>query len=127
MFKKFKDEDGKFSESHVDDVVGLLSLYEASQLRTHGDEILDEAVTFTTTHLELATQRLFPPLSKQVSHALYQPLWKGIPRLEARHYLSIYEEDDSHNETLLNFAKLDFNQLQQVYQKELTGITRLIY
>ncbi|XP_050376031.1 (-)-germacrene D synthase-like isoform X2 [Argentina anserina] len=123
-FNNFKDGDGKFSQSHVGDVLGLLSLYEASQLRIHGEEILDEAVNFSTTHLELAIHGLLPPLSKRVSHALYQPLWKGFPRLEVRHYLSMYEEGESHNETLLTFAKLDFNRLQQVYQKELPGITR---
>ncbi|PRQ55595.1 putative lyase [Rosa chinensis] len=46
-----------------------------------------------------------------------------MPRIEARHYLSIYQEDDSHNETLLNFAKLDFNTVQKVHQKELSEIT----
>ncbi|XP_024176367.2 (-)-germacrene D synthase [Rosa chinensis] len=129
MFNKFIDVDGKFKESCVADVVGLLSLYEATHLRTHGDDILDRARSFTTTHLEFAVAehgRLSPPLSKQVAHALYQPLWKGNPRIEARHYLSSYRElNTSHfSESLLTFAKLDFNQLQRIHQKELSHITR---
>nr|QEE82240.1 alpha-cis-bergamotene synthase [Prunus dulcis] len=124
IFNNFKDSDGKFKESLVNDVVGLLSLYEATHLRIHGEDILDEALTFTTTHLESATHRLSPILSKQVTHALYQPFWKGLPRLETRHYLSLYQERDSQNETLLNFAKLDFNLLQQVHQRELSEISR---
>lgn len=127
IFNNFKDGDGKFKESLVNDVVGLLSLYEATHLRIHGEDILDEALTFTTTHLESATHRLSPILSKQVTHAMYQPFWKGLPRLETRHYLSLYQERDSQNETLLNFAKLDFNLLQQVHQRELSEISRLMY
>ncbi|KAL6202272.1 hypothetical protein ACLB2K_025980 [Fragaria x ananassa] len=38
--------------------------------------------------------------------------------------MSAYPESDSHNETLLTLAKLDFNLLQQVHQKELSEITR---
>ncbi|TQD91287.1 hypothetical protein C1H46_023131 [Malus baccata] len=125
IFNKLKDGDGKFKESLVDDVVGILSLYEATHLRIHGEEILDEALTFTTTHLESATYRLSPPLAKTVTHALNQQLRKGLPRVEARYYLSIYQElRESPNETLLTFAKLDFNRLQRVHQKELSEITR---
>ncbi|XP_068340232.1 (-)-germacrene D synthase-like [Pyrus communis] len=127
LFNKFKDGNGNFKGSLVDDVVGLLSLYEATHLRIHGEEILDEALTFSTTNLESATFRLSPPtpLAKAVTHALNQPLRKGLPRVEARYYLSVYQElRESPNETLLKFAKLDFNRLQRVHQKELSEITR---
>ncbi|PRQ18824.1 putative lyase [Rosa chinensis] len=129
MFNKFIDVDGKFKESCVADVVGLQSLYEATYLRTHGEDILDRALSFTTTHLEFAMAphgRVSPPLLKQVAHALYQPLWKGNPRIEARHYLSSYQELNTSyfSDSLLTFAKLDFNQLQRIHQKELSNITR---
>ncbi|PRQ55599.1 putative lyase [Rosa chinensis] len=116
MFNKFKDGDGKFKESLVNDVVGLLSLYEASHLQMPGEDLLNEALTFSTAHLMSAAHHLSSSsqLSKQVTHALYQPLWKGMPRIEARHHLSIYQEDDAHNETLLNFAKFDFNTVQKL-------------
>ena len=127
MFNKFKDSDGKLKESLRDDVVGLLSLYEATHLRVRGEDLLDEALTFTTTHLESAANHLSPLFSKHVRHALNQPLWKGLPRVEARHYLSLHQElHGSRNQTLLSFAKLDFNLLQQVHQKELSDIARLI-
>lgn len=128
LFNKFKDGNGNFKGSLVDDVVGLLSLYEATHLRINGEEILDEALTFTTTNLESATFRLSPPtpLAKAVTHALNQPLRKGLSRVEARYYLSVYQElRESPNETLLKFAKLDFNRLQRVHQKELSEITSL--
>nr|XP_011462933.1 PREDICTED: (-)-germacrene D synthase-like [Fragaria vesca subsp. vesca] len=115
VFDKFKESNGTFKEYLTSDVVGLLSLYEATHLRVHGEDILEEALTFTRTHLESAAPRLSSPLSKQVTHALSQPLWKGFSRLEARHYMSVCEEYDSHNKTLLTLAKLDFNLMQKVH------------
>ncbi|KAF2314253.1 hypothetical protein GH714_024524 [Hevea brasiliensis] len=64
------------------------------------------------------------PLAAQITHALKQPTRMGITRLEARHYLSIYEEEASCNKVLLSFAKLDFNILQKQHQKELSDIAK---
>jgi (-)-germacrene D synthase len=125
MFTKFKDNKGNFKKSLINDAQGMLSLYEATHLRVHGEDILDEALVFTATHLESVASHLSPPLAAQVSHALKQPIRKGMPRLEARHYFSVYQEDASHNKVLLTFAKLDFNLLQKLHQKELYEITRL--
>ncbi|XP_040361608.1 (-)-germacrene D synthase isoform X2 [Rosa chinensis] len=127
MFNKFKDGDGKLNKSLHYDVVGLQSLYEATHLRVRGEDFLEEALTCTTTLLESAAlaNRLSPPLFKQVRHALNQPLRKGLPRLEARHYMSLHQElHGSRNQILLSFAKLDFNLLQQVHQTELSDIAR---
>jgi hypothetical protein len=126
MFTKFKDNKGNFKESLINDAAGMLSLYEAAHLRLHGEDILEEALVFTTTHLELVASHLSPLLASQVSHALKQPIHKGLPRLEARYHFSIYPQDVSHNEVLLTFAKLDFNLLQKLHQKELYEITRLV-
>uniref|UniRef100_A0A7N2M9K7 Uncharacterized protein n=1 Tax=Quercus lobata TaxID=97700 RepID=A0A7N2M9K7_QUELO len=70
------------------------------------------------------SSRLSPPLAAEVRHALKQPIRKGLPRLEARQYFSIYQEDPSHDKFLLTFAKLDFNLLQKQHQKELADIAR---
>ena len=72
MFNKFKQgnyNDEKFKESLVSDVPGLLSLYEATHLRIHGEDILEEFLAFTTTHLESTKSSLSPPLLKQVAHS----------------------------------------------------------
>ncbi|KAG4149930.1 hypothetical protein ERO13_D05G363880v2 [Gossypium hirsutum] len=109
VFNKFKDEQGTFKSSMTSDVPGLLELYEASYLRVHGEDILDEAISFTTNHLRLVLASLDYPLSEQVSHALKQSIRRGLPRVEARHYLSVYHDIESHNKALLEFAKIDFN------------------
>ncbi|EXB50920.1 (-)-germacrene D synthase [Morus notabilis] len=127
IFKNFKKTEGKFKETLASDIRGMLSLYEATYLRVHGEDILDEALVFTTTCLKSAasSRHLSPSfLVEQVTHALKQPIRKGLTRLEARHYMSVYQQDPSHNKVLLNFAKLDFNLLQKVHQEELSHIAR---
>ncbi|KAG5255118.1 (-)-germacrene synthase [Salix suchowensis] len=124
VFGKFKNSQGTFSDSLANDTRGILSLYEATHLRVHGDEILEEALVFTTSRLEFLATHSSSPLREKINHALKQPLRKGIPRLEARQYFSMYQEDPSCSEVLLNFAKLDFNILQKHHQKELSDITK---
>ncbi|KAF2285865.1 hypothetical protein GH714_008495 [Hevea brasiliensis] len=123
IFVKFKDSEGEFKESLKQDVDGMLSLYEAAHLGIRGEDILDEAIAFTTANLYSLLPQLSPHLAQQVSHALNRPIHKCLPRLEARHYIDAYKWDKSYNTTLLEFAKLDFNRLQEVHQKELNGIT----
>ncbi|CAK9156204.1 unnamed protein product [Ilex paraguariensis] len=79
VFNKFRESNGEFQESTTTDVMGMLSLYEAAHLRTHGDDILDEALVFATTHLQSIVTNLSPTLAKEVVHALKQPLHKGFP------------------------------------------------
>ena len=125
MFDKFKDESGSFKNSLVSDVKGLLGLYEASHVRIHGDHMLDEALMFTTGHLKaVVTEHQNHPLASQVIHALRQPYHKGMPRLESRHFITFYEQDPSHDKTLLKYAKLDFNRVQVLHKKELRDLSR---
>ncbi|KAM7473342.1 hypothetical protein LguiB_020585 [Lonicera macranthoides] len=128
VFNKFKDEEGRFKESLIEDTRGLLSLYEAAHMRVHKEDVLDEALEFTTTHLEQVMLKNSSSknslLTSQVIHALDNPIRKGLTRLQARHYIPIYEQDNSHSKTLLTFAKLDFNMLQKLHQRELSHITR---
>ncbi|XVE50476.1 hypothetical protein DITRI_Ditri01bG0165200 [Diplodiscus trichospermus] len=124
VFNKFKDEEGNFKSVLTNDVRGLLELYEASYMRVHGEDILDEAISFTTSHLNLAASTLEYPLSEQVAHALKQSIRRGLPRVEARRYISIYPDLESPNKALLEFAKIDFNLLQLLHRKELSEICR---
>ncbi|KAL6316146.1 hypothetical protein AAG906_015976 [Vitis piasezkii] len=115
---------GCFRESLIGDVQGMLGLYEAAHLRVQEEDILDEALAFTTTHLKSLVKHLDHPLAVQVTQALHRPIRKGLERLEARPYISIYQDEASHSKALLKLAKLDFNLLQSLYKKELSHITR---
>jgi hypothetical protein len=124
VFEKFRDSDGKFMEELSRDAKGMLSLYEASQLAMHGEEILDDALAFTKRHLESLATQSSSHLAKHITSSLYRPLHKCIPRLAARQFISFYEGEESKSEILLKFAKIDYNRLQLLYKEELCQLTR---
>ncbi|XP_044461959.1 (E)-beta-farnesene synthase-like [Mangifera indica] len=124
VFKKFKDENGKFKSSLINDVQGMLNLYEAAQFTIPGEDILDEALAFTTTQLKSLASCVSPEAAEEINHALKCPIRKSVPKLEARFFMSIYPRDEPHNKTLLKFAKLDYNLLQVRHQKQLNEILR---
>lgn len=140
IFNDFVDMDGKFKDTS--DVAGLLSLYEASYVITRSDDhILGGAFDFANTYLRsviksLTTTTTTTPatpttLEKLVAHALDQPIHTGMPRIETRFFISVYEEHDDEdempfkrNDMLLRFAKLDFNFLQMLHRQELSQVSR---
>lgn len=128
MFEKFLDkEGGKLEESLGDNVRGLLSLYEASHYGTHGEEILDVALEFSFSRLESMVSNINnASLAAQVKEALGTPIHKSLTCLHAAKFIPTYQEEESHNETLLTFAKMDFNFVQMMHQKEISEITRLL-
>ncbi|KAL0358526.1 UNVERIFIED_CONTAM: Gamma-curcumene synthase [Sesamum angustifolium] len=124
VFDKFTDKEGKFKEDLSSDTEGLLSLYEAAHARIHGEGILEEAVAFTTHHLSRILPQLESPLKDKVKRALEQALHRGVPIIETRIYLSLYERDESRDDLLLKLAKLNFSFLQNLYRKELSQVSR---
>ncbi|KAA8523754.1 hypothetical protein F0562_010177 [Nyssa sinensis] len=124
VFKKFKDEKGEFKTMLTNDARALLCFYEALHLRVKEEDILEEALTFSTKHLKSMLPYLNAPLAQQVKNSLETPLHKGMPRLEARRYISVYEADVARHASLLELAKLDFNLLQALHQREISDISR---
>ncbi|KAJ9176966.1 hypothetical protein P3X46_012224 [Hevea brasiliensis] len=125
VFNKFKDKDGKFNQSLSKDPLGLLSLYEASYLGTEEEVELVQAMEFTRTHLQKISIPLFSPQDRcQVFQALEIPRHLRMSRLETRNYINEYSMESNRKPTLLDLAKLDFNAVQLVHQKELVEIIR---
>ncbi|PIA28345.1 hypothetical protein AQUCO_07100012v1, partial [Aquilegia coerulea] len=124
VFKKFKDKNGAFHANLVSNVQGMLSLYEASHLGFRGEDIMDEAMAFTTKHLNSMSTRLSSPLALQVQHALKMPLQRIPERVYARYYIPIYEQDISPNKTLMEFAKLDYNSIQLLHREEINEVQK---
>ncbi|KAK9131409.1 hypothetical protein Sjap_011896 [Stephania japonica] len=129
IFCKFKDDKGDFKSSLVDDVKRMLSLYEAAHIRIHGEEVLEEALNFSTTNLTSMMKSTPPlsrsPLGKQIQHSLEQPIHKGMPRLEARRYISLYQENDAAwSDTVRTLAKLDYKLVQTLHREELSDLSR---
>ncbi|CAN1234143.1 Probable terpene synthase 3 [Linum perenne] len=126
-FKEFKDEQGEFKKELADDIEGLLSLYEAAHMRTHGEILLDEAMNFTKTHLngvEFDDDEVDFALADRVARALKRPLRKDMEKLQHLFFITNYEKIKGHNGTLLKLAKLSFNVLQHMYQHELRVLTK---
>lgn len=87
---------------------------------------MDEARAFSTTHLKNnLKQGINTKEAEQVNHALELPYHRRLQRLEARWYLEKYEPKEPHHQLLLELAKLDFNMVQLLHQKELQELSRL--
>ncbi|KAH9651346.1 alpha-humulene/(-)-(E)-beta-caryophyllene synthase [Citrus sinensis] len=88
VFEKFKDDEGKFKESLINDIRGMFSLHEAAYLAVRGEDILDEAIAFTTSHLKSIISisdhsHVNSKLPEQIRRSLQIPLRKAAARLEA--------------------------------------------
>ncbi|XP_077242171.1 beta-cubebene synthase-like [Tasmannia lanceolata] len=123
VFKKFKDEQGNFKAELSTDAKGLLSLYDAAYLSTRGEDILDEAIPFTREDLRSCISHVDTHMAAKIEHSLELPLHHRIPRLENRHYISVYEGEKERTEVVLELSKLDFNLIQILHQRELRDIT----
>lgn len=124
-FVCFQNEVCNFKKGQFVDVHGMLSMYEASFHSFEDETILDEARDFTTNFLkEYLKQNRGNHVSLLISHALDLPLNWTISRLEARWFINIYEKQENKNNVLLQFAKLDFNILQNNYLEELKCASR---
>uniref|UniRef100_A0A0E0LR34 Terpene synthase n=1 Tax=Oryza punctata TaxID=4537 RepID=A0A0E0LR34_ORYPU len=123
VFQRFRDKEGNFTCDDNNGTRSMLSLYNAAHVRIHGEDILDDAIIFTRNYLQSAVKHLQSPMAAEVCCALRSPLFRRPRRVEARHYISVYEKLPTRNETILEFAKLDFTILQSLYCEELNILT----
>ncbi|KAI3923243.1 hypothetical protein MKW98_005687 [Papaver atlanticum] len=132
VFKKFMEE-AKSSRDVImktcignnKEIEGILSVYEASFYAFQGEPFLKEVKEFTASLLrEYLTLKEENINTKMIKHALELPLHWRLQRLEARWFIDIYEMMEDMNPLLLEFAKLDFNMVQAIYQEDLKYISR---
>lgn len=109
IFNKFKGKDGMFEEKLTQDIRGLMELYEAAQLVTEGEDILDEAAKFC---------------SQFVSNRLKHPYHKSIARFTAKKYIRDFQGINGWEKTLKELAKMDFSLAQTANQQELAQISK---
>nr|XP_043609787.1 (-)-germacrene D synthase-like [Erigeron canadensis] len=127
VFNIYKLGDGSFKDSLSNDTECMLELYEATYMRVQSEIILDEALEFAKTHLENIAKdplRCNNTLSRYIYEALKRPVRKRLPRLDAIRYIPFYEQQDTHNKSLLRLAKLAFNRLQSLHKKELSQLSK---
>ncbi|ONK65932.1 uncharacterized protein A4U43_C06F2470 [Asparagus officinalis] len=124
VFNKFRDEKG-FMKCLADDAKGLLSLYEAAHLAIPEENILDEAKEFSTEHLrKLLIKDKNSSIVELIKQSLEAPLHCLMPRIAARNYIDFYEKEETKSSCLLELAKLDFNVVQALHQKEVKELSR---
>ncbi|CAK9187064.1 unnamed protein product [Ilex paraguariensis] len=122
VFERFRDETSNFKRNLFEDVEGLLNLYEASFFGLEGEDIIDQAKAFTTTHLKGIIRDIPPSMSRKVVHALDMPLHWRLTRVEARWFIDAYEQEQNMNPPLLLLAKLEYNIVQAIHQKEVSKL-----
>ncbi|RCV30091.1 hypothetical protein SETIT_6G066400v2 [Setaria italica] len=122
VFLKFRDEQGHISS---DDVGTLTTLYDAAHMRVHGEDILDNIIAFNKSRLQslLMKANLDPALLEEVRVTLETTRFRRVERVEARRFISVYEKKAVRDDTILEFAKLDYNIVQVVYCNELKELT----
>ncbi|KAG6422038.1 hypothetical protein SASPL_118599 [Salvia splendens] len=125
VFDCFKNEKGDFKASLCDDRRGVLELYEASFLLTHGEETLELANEFATKHLQRIVEEGGDDhnLLERVRYALDLPIHWRIQRPNARWFIEAYGRRSEMNPTILELAKLEFNITQSMHQQELKLIS----
>lgn len=105
----------------------MLSLYEASYLGTEDEEVLQKAMEFSRAHLHKSIPYLGPEVGKHVARALTLPRHLRMARLEAKNYMDEYSRASNQMPALLELAKLDYDMVQSLHQRELAEISRWFY
>ncbi|GLJ09968.1 hypothetical protein SUGI_0119290 [Cryptomeria japonica] len=138
--ESFKGKDGKFLKSSTqskEEIQSIINLFRASLIAFPNEKVMDEAKSFSTKYLKQALQNIDDSnLSREIEFNLEYGWHTNVPRLEARHYIEIYGEDSSwaektikgmphlSNTKVLELAKLDFNMMQCMQQRELQILSR---
>nr|AZB50380.1 terpene synthase 1 [Mesosphaerum suaveolens] len=148
VLRKFKEGD-RFC-CHSGEVAMSTSptyaLYRASQIQFPGEEILDEAFSFTRDYLQdwLARDQVLDKwivskdLPDEIKVGLEVPWYASLPRVEAAYYMqrhyggstdawvakTCYRMPDVSNDDYLELARLDFKRCQAQHQSELSYMQR---
>ncbi|XVF88976.1 hypothetical protein PTKIN_Ptkin19aG0094700 [Pterospermum kingtungense] len=113
-------DNGKIEASFSQDFLGMLNLYEASDLLVEGETVLENARDLAAEHLkECLKQNQDQYSSMLADHALELPLHRRAQRLEARWYIDVYKMKEDKNPIILELAVLNYNIIQALHQEDL--------
>ncbi|KAJ0046478.1 hypothetical protein Pint_04281 [Pistacia integerrima] len=120
VFEKFKDVDRKFKSSLINDVQGMLNLYEAAHFAIHGEDILDEALAFTATQLKSMASRVSPHLAEEINHTLKFPIHDTYDSYGTLEELTLFTEairrwDIGAIDTLPDYMKFIYKTLFDIF------------
>ncbi|KAH9307961.1 hypothetical protein KI387_035872, partial [Taxus chinensis] len=126
-----------YGEPKVKEIKTILNLFRASIIPFPRERVMDEAKAFAITYLKEALHNIGNSnLSREIEFNIEYGWHTNVPRLEAMTYIDIYGEDSSWGEKIINnkshkknwdlleLAKLDFNMIQSIQQRELQILSR---
>lgn len=121
VFEGFIDHDheGLLDTKFIENIEGLTSLYEASQLCFPEEEKLEKIGNFSARILKKLARNRDDNLGKHVRKAVANPFHKSLVKFVVKDYFG----SQSPNKWIYVFqpmAKLDFNRLQKLHRLELS-------
>nr|WNI01961.1 terpene synthase [Psidium guajava] len=102
----------------------MIELLEASHLALEGEHILDEAKAFSTGILRGSASCLDGRLSERAIRALEIPMHWRVQWFDIKRQIDLYEQQEDKQSNLLELAKLNFNTVQAIHQRDLIDISR---
>eukprot|EP00253_Pinus_taeda_P016335 PITA_16335 len=109
----------------------MVNLYRASLIAFPGEEVMEEAESFSEKYLTETLQKIPDcSLSREIGDVLEHGWHTNLPRLEARNYIDVFGQDTKNMESnrktekLLELAKLEFNIFQSIQKTELESLLR---
>lgn len=118
------DNKGCFKLELSEDIRGMISLYEASQLGIKWEDILDEVGDFDQKYLNAAMTVVEPNIARVIGDTLEHPYHKSLATFKAKHYLKNLYGTYGWISLLQELAKIDFNIVRSLHQRELLQITK---
>ncbi|KAL0363276.1 UNVERIFIED_CONTAM: Tricyclene synthase Oc15, chloroplastic [Sesamum calycinum] len=119
-----QDKDGRFRRNLLQDIRGLMELYEAAQLSFQGEHILDEAASFSSHRLRECLPEMDNDLSRMITGKLKYPYHKTIAKLTRKDFLQDLEGINGWGKTLRELTLMDLRKGQSVYQGELAQVSK---
>ncbi|KAF8038630.1 hypothetical protein BT93_B1228 [Corymbia citriodora subsp. variegata] len=127
VFQQFlhKMNDGTQNKKPEDyDVLGLISLFEASQLGTEGEDVLDEVGESIGQRLYASLADLDHVQARFVRNSLNNPFHKSLARFTANDFLrNFVGRSYSWTKNLGELAHLDMNIVGSVHQREILQVS----
>ncbi|GAB4826786.1 hypothetical protein Ancab_033667 [Ancistrocladus abbreviatus] len=123
VFINFINENDNFRGSVSGNIEGVLKLFEVSHLALEGENILAMARAFSYRKLKDNIPDMDDHLAKQTSSTLELPLHWRVQWFEVREKIDAYAKEVNNNPLLLELARLNFNRIQAMHQKELKELS----
>lgn len=124
-FNNFKDNQGVFKTKLSEDINGLMGLYEASQLRIDGEDVLDEAEQFSGELLNVFMSRLNHHQARVVTKTLKNPCHKSLAKFTAKNLFGTSQSSvNKYINMLQELAKVEFNKVQSLHKTEIVQISK---